>query len=120
MTNPCPCGKKYCNHLPKEKKQPKPIARNKTPIKPVADKLASNRRKYSVLAKQFKIDNPYCQAHLPGCTHYTQEVHHMAGRLGDDLLDVGNFLPVCHRCHTWINEHSKEAIARGLSLRRNT
>lgn len=33
---------------------------------------------------------------------------------------MNTWLAVCHDCHTWITEHSKEAIELGLSDPRNT
>lgn len=60
-----------------------------------------------------------CEAELKGCQGSANQVHHMAGRSGDLLLDSDKWLACCHRCHTWITEHSAEAITMGLSLRRN-
>lgn len=84
---------------------------------------AGERRWYTARAEVL-AEHPCCQAcdvlfeerNRP--VQRATEVHHMAGRTGARLWE-GPFLAVCHRCHCWITEHPKEALALGLSLKRN-
>lgn len=80
---------------------------------------ASQNGKYYRKRKKWLPENMECKAKLVGCTGITTEVHHMQGRLGDLLLDISKWLPVCHNCHQFITENSLEAIQLGLSLKRN-
>jgi tRNA(Ile2) C34 agmatinyltransferase TiaS len=66
---------------------------------------------YNQLKEVFLTENPKCKV----CTKANAvDVHHIAGRLGKDLTDVNNFLPVCRKCHDWIHSNGKEARALGF------
>lgn len=41
------------------------------------------------------------------------QVHHMAGRLGDALLDAELFAGLCPGCHDWVHDHPADARAQG-------
>ncbi|VXC99527.1 hypothetical protein [Sphingobacterium multivorum] len=118
------CGKVrqiYAKHLcpycyeKQRKKTPLP-----KPTKPIP-KLSKTRKKelpiYSKKAKEHKEKYPYCQAKLEGCTHFTEETHHMKGR-GKYYLDESTFLSLCKNCHDIITEHSAFAIREGFSISR--
>lgn len=72
---------------------------------------------YSVLEKDFLLDNPVCQCGRNGCERPSSEVHHKKGR-GRWLNVVEFFLAVAGICHRWIEDHPKEAKALGLSVSR--
>lgn len=74
---------------------------------------------YAKIRKGWLPEHRECQAALPGCCKIATQVHHKAGRSGDLLLETDKWLACCHRCHTWITEHSAAAVELGLSLRRN-
>jgi hypothetical protein len=84
------------------------------PFKKVSDKMGKLLRVYNVLAKQFKKNNPICLATVECSGSPTTEVHHRKGR-GEYLLDESTFLPVCQRCHSWIENHPKLSKEYGLS-----
>jgi len=73
---------------------------------------------YSDKIKRFKAENKFCKAKLPNCQKIAVDVHHMAGRANDLLLEEKYWLPVCRNCHDWITENSAEAIDLGLSISR--
>lgn len=50
---------------------------------------------------------------------FTSEPHHKRGKLGDLLYDVRYWLPVCRKCHTYIETHPEEAYEQGWSLSRH-
>lgn len=90
---------------------------------PIAKKSANQidrEIEYAKIRKAWLPLHAACEAKLKGCQGAANQVHHMAGRGGDLLTDTDKWLACCHNCHTWITEHSAEAVALGLSLRRNT
>jgi len=90
-------------------------------IAKVSDKRKVLNAEYSILAEQFKRDNPECKAKIENvCTKATEDVHHQKGRIGDLLMDEDYFLPVCRACHSWIELHPTLAQKRGLSFLRLT
>jgi hypothetical protein len=109
-------GKRYCkdcwNNLSRIQK-PKPT-RKRIPSR--SPKKIERDKEYSKLRIKFLDKYPMCHAHLYCCGKLSTDVHHMAGRIGDNYLDITKWLPVCRPCHTWIEEHPKEAREMGLSL----
>jgi hypothetical protein len=89
------------------------------PIKPVADKRNKQNSEYSSIRKVHLGEIPFCELKLPGCTGTATEIHHMKGRIGSLLTNRGYFKSTCRSCHSWVTEHSKEAIELGLSLSRH-
>lgn len=87
------------------------------PIKQVSDKRKKLDKAYKVLRQVFLSQRRHCEANLTGCTITATEIHHKAGR-GQQYLNTALWLPICRSCHTWVTEHSKEAIERGLSVSR--
>lgn len=84
-------------------------------LKPVSDKMAKQRKQYSVLAQKFLYDNPICQ--VMDCQELSVQLHHKRGR-GKYLLDVSTYMAVCCEHHKWIEEHPMMAKAYGYSLDR--
>lgn len=83
----------------------------KSPKRDVLDKL------YSKLRVEFLSNNPFCKAHLAGCTANSTDVHHKAGR-GKNYLDRQTWVAVCRSCHDWIEKHPMQAKELGLSTSR--
>ena len=93
-------------------------------IRARSTKTARRDREYTADAREFLAENPECQAGpvlLPsaGCTGGSEQVHHMAGRVGALMLDRRYWRALCARCHGWVTDHPAEARAAGLSLHRN-
>lgn len=99
----------------RENYKPKPIPKR-------TKKRAKQEREYSKLRKAALPEDEYiqCEAGLKGCAGRATEWHHPEGRQGDKLTDPNNRKLLCHSCHEYITENSKEAIELGLSKRRNT
>lgn len=74
---------------------------------------------YNVLAKDFLLDHPVCEACVTGCTYHATQVHHKKGR-GRWLTVVEFFLAVCDHCHKWIEMNPKAAKEAGFSEPRTT
>lgn len=93
--------------------------RSRKPIAKHSTKRAKEEREYSVKAKAFKLANPDCAARVKaGCTGGTEDIHHMAGKIGSMLLDEFYWLPVCRACHNWIEMNPLSAKKLGLSVSR--
>lgn len=96
------------------RRPPKPKPRRKR-IAMFSKKRAKQERSYSVLRKEFLEANPECEAKLKMCRGEATDVHHMAGRVGDKLLDTEYWLAVCRPCHLWLESHPVAAKQLGLS-----
>lgn len=77
-------------------------------------KRASQEAEYTTLRREFLAEYRFCAL----CDEYSEQVHHKAGRVGQLLLDVSKWLPVCAEDHQYITEHPAWAIAYGWSLKR--
>jgi hypothetical protein len=84
-------------------------------ISPVSKKRREEMDEYSKKRLAFLALHPSCQGKLVGCTGKATDVHHKAGRVGDDYLNMNKWLAVCRTCHSWIEENPIEAKELGFS-----
>jgi hypothetical protein len=111
-----PCKHPCCPDTgPCRKAKPKP---KRKPIRRHSKKRAKEERSYSALRKEFLEANPECEAKLKMCRGEATDVHHMVGRVGENLLDTDTWLAVCRPCHLWIESHPEQAKELGLSENR--
>lgn len=84
-------------------------------IKPVSKKRAAvYKDEYLPLRKKFLEDNPVCQR----CWKAPSvDMHHKQGR-GEYLLATWTWAALCRICHTWTEEHPREATDEGLKVSR--
>lgn len=87
------------------------------PIPKTSKKMLANLKIYSVLRKDYLKDHPICECGRNGCKRKSQDIHHKKGR-GIYLNVIEYWLAVARVCHTWINEHPKEAMFLGLTVSR--
>jgi len=99
---------KYCKECWYSIEKPKRIP-------PVSKKRKVEQDEYSKKRELFLIANPNCQAKLVGCTGKATDVHHAAGRTGDNYLNMSKWKALCRSCHTWVETHPEEAKELGLS-----
>jgi hypothetical protein len=99
---------KYCKECWYNIEKPKSIS-------PVSKKRQGEMDTYSKLREAFLIAKPHCEAKLIGCTGVATDVHHKAGRVGDNYLKISTWLAVCRKCHSWIETNPEEAKELGLS-----
>jgi hypothetical protein len=102
---------KYCKECWYTMEKPKSIS-------PVSKKRREEIDVYSKLRDGFLLAKPHCEAKLLSCTAKSTDVHHMAGRVGENYLKIGTWLAVCRSCHTWIETNPEEAKELGLSQSR--
>jgi hypothetical protein len=116
----CIDGKKYCKYCTYILIPPKQTV-TKTVINRVSDKKKQKDVEYSKLRKLYLESHPFCEANLPGiCTAEATDIHHKSGKIGDDYLDVTNFISLCRACHLWVENHPIEAKELGFSKNRLT
>ena len=102
---------------------PKPVKREKSPkrlqrrkrLNPVSGKRRDMRGEYAAARRAF-LAGRRCAVHpeLPAT-----EVHHMAGRDGDRLMDQSLWLPVSREGHRRIHDNPAWAYRMGYLRRRN-
>lgn len=102
---------KYCKECWYTIEKPKSIS-------PVSKKKREEMDSYSKLREPFLIAKPFCEAKLVGCTGKSTDIHHKAGRIGDNYLKIGTWLAVCRNCHTWIEQNPEAAKELNLSQSR--
>lgn len=75
-------------------------------------------RVYSVLAKDYLLDHPFCECGREGCKRKSDEVHHTKGR-GTYLNVVELFKALSKVCHRWAHDNHAEASGLGLFILKN-
>jgi hypothetical protein len=99
---------KYCKECWYTIEKPKSIS-------PVSKKRQVEMDEYSKRRLAFLALHTSCQAKLVSCTGKATDVHHKAGRVGDDYLNMNKWLAVCRSCHSWIEINPVEAKELGFS-----
>ena len=102
---------KYCKQCWYSIEKPKSIS-------PVSKKRQGEMDTYSRLRDAFITAKSKCEAKLVGCTGNSTDVHHKAGRVGDNYLKIGTWLAVCRTCHSWIETNPEAAKDLGFSQSR--
>lgn len=98
--------------------QLKPIVKQLV-IPPRSPKRIKEDAEYSKRRKPFLKKHSTCEANLPGiCTYQATDVHHMAGRIGDLLLDETYWKALCRACHVWVELNPEKAKEMRLSTTR--
>ena len=104
---------KYCKECWYKIEKPKSIA-------PVSEKRQVAMDEYSKKRLAFLAVHMNCQAKLVGCTRVATDIHHKAGRTGDNYLNMNTWLAVCRSCHSWIEINPDAAKELGFSENRLT
>lgn len=78
-------------------------------------KRAKQNLGYGTISYLYITEHPLCEAcgSWPSC-----EIHHMKGRIGDNLTNTKFFLAVCRLCHIKIENNPAWAREQGYSLSR--
>ena len=112
--NPCMCKDCYVSEKPSQK----PPIKAREPIKKTSDKQAKINRAYTDMRVQYLKIIHYCQVSSTDCTHVATQIHHRAGRIGNNMLDTTTWLSVCHTCHELIERNPLWAYEKGYSIKR--
>ena len=102
---------KYCQQCWYNIEKPKSIS-------PVSTKRKVEMDEYTKRRTAFLALNTTCKAKLVGCTGNATDVHHKAGRISDNYLNMTRWIAVCRSCHKWIEENPEAAKELNLSQSR--
>jgi len=80
--------------------------------KQVSAKRLQQNKEYTKTRLQFISENELCER----CRKPADEIHHKAGRNGERLNNVNDFMSVCAPCHRWIHLNPKESREAGWLL----
>lgn len=92
-------------------KQTKPIAK-------VSKKMKVRLQEYHRAKKEYLKLHPICEVLL--CKSRATDIHHKAGRIGENLTNQENFLAVCRHHHILIEQNPIESKEKGYSKDRLT
>ena len=107
-------GSRYCKNCWYKSMETKTPLKARKPLNPKSKRMQTTDAAYSTLRKKFMEQKPMCEAKLHCCNGSSTDVHHKKGR-GKYHLKVSTWLSVCRQCHTYIEEHPKEAKELGFS-----
>lgn len=103
----CICHKIYSNSV--SVKVPREIPKKSSNQKEIDKEL---KKMYPVFLA--KPDNRYCKVKMKGCTKVATVVHHVRGRIGDQVFEVKDWLPSCPHCNIYLESKDKEARDKGV------
>ena len=92
-----------------KKKKPK-----RTPVKKVSDKQKKRNAEYQKTRLEYLNEHKLCEV----CAKPATDIHHVQGRVGDNLTDTSKFMAVCRGCHTFIENNREWAYEKGYLLKR--
>lgn len=96
----------------------KPVKAQPNEINKVSDSKKQDDKIYNTLRVVYLENHPKCEAGLPGCNRKANQIHHRAGRVGKNYIDIHTFLASCDPCHKWIESHPVKAKELGFSTDR--
>jgi len=101
---------KYCRqHLTDTVKETNPIAK-------ASDDRKELDKEYKKLRVVFLRQNPMCAE--KGCNQPATDIHHASGKVGEKLIDVKDFVPLCRKHHSYYEIRPVEAKQKGISKSR--
>ena len=115
------CKECWLHHLAAEKllsqsnlpSKPKSVLKR---IKSVSDKRLVKLAEYRVARDLYLRNHPVCEFYTCDCREV--ELHHMAGRIGELLVNPKYFKALCREHHHWTEMNSIKAKEMGLSVNR--
>lgn len=109
----CIQGKRYCRDCTRKIDPPSKLRYRSV------TKMAKHRT-YSDLATIFKQDHPECEVKLPGCSTFTDDIHHLYSGMDRSKfeLDITTWKATCRSCHTDLHDNytSEQLVEMGLKL----
>lgn len=88
------------------------------PVKKVTEKKAKELIRYSKLRADFLEHKMVCEFRFEGCLISASDIHHAAGRIGDNFLDTKTWRSICRNCHDYGHTKlsSEDAIRLGFKI----
>ncbi len=106
-------GGGYCRHHQYQRTDKK-LKR----INPVSATRRDEKKIYMTLREVFLSTRPNCQIAAPGCTKKATCIHHTAGRIGKNYLDVSKWKASCTHCNNYVEIHDAWARENGFKISR--
>lgn len=103
------CGSTECKQNLKRLKVKDKTTKPKKSIKTISDKRKAQNKDYGKIRLQFLSDHFLCER----CQKPADEIHHKAGRNGERLNNVSDFMSVCRSCHKYIHDNPVESRKKG-------
>jgi hypothetical protein len=80
-----------------------------------SESMKETMKELKKLYPVFLAKHPNCEVKLsPECTKKATCVHHINGRLKDNILNVETFMASCETCNLYVETHSALAKAKGV------
>lgn len=108
------CGHLRCGSVCRFGTKQKKVYR----IPKVSAKRKLENEEYFAKREIFLLEHPKCECGRPGCNRMATEVHHSAGRVGKNFLDVSTWKAMSRLCHRWAELNPDAAKAAGVSASR--
>lgn len=90
--------------------------------KPIPNKSENKKEIDKVLKKRYPVflskpENKYCKIKMEGCTKIANVVHHVRGRVGDQVFEEKDWLASCPSCNILLE--SKDQLARDMGVKKS-
>lgn len=80
-------------------------------------KEANKELKKLYIAYLSKPENKYCKVQLNGCTNVANVVHHVRGRIGEQVFNQADWLACCPSCNIVLE--SQDSLAREKGVKKS-
>lgn len=107
-------GYEHCfDHLKAQGIRIRTPPKEKQPIAKRSKKQRGIMKELSLMYPVFLEQHPECEIRLLGCLRIATEVHHVKGRIGDQVFEVVDWRASCSYCNCAL-ENDPEAHKKGL------
>lgn len=106
-------GGGYCKYHQYHRKDKKLVK-----IPPLSTTRKEDKKVYMTLRKVFLSTRKECQIKAPGCSKKATCVHHKAGRVGKNYLDVSKWMAACVHCNDYVETHDAWARENDFKVSR--
>lgn len=83
-------------------------------LKPMSAKRKANSAEYYRLRDIYLSEHPTCE--VDRCAKQGTDIHHKAGRIGKNYLDVSRWMACCRYHHRKIHDNPAWAVERGYLI----
>lgn len=81
-----------------------------------SNKMKADKRELKKIYAEYlsQPGNKYCKVKMEGCTKISNVIHHVRGRIGDQVFEIKDWLPSCASCNIVLESKDAEARAKGV------
>lgn len=84
------------------------------PIKKESSKMTQVKQELKKLYTIFLAKRKKCEVKSPECTKIATCVHHVHGRLKDNLMNQASWKASCEACNSWVERNHAKAAEMGM------